>query len=260
MNLWRAPTENDGLKRFLDLEGMPGTEFYFRDKAMTAWLALGLDRLTFRLDLLRGERLGPGGGTITARHEVFTASGARAGWFSQDWRATAAGPAARFGFELDEGLPELPRVGLATALVPGFETAAWYGPGPLECYSDRRAAARYGTWRSTVDALSTRYILPQENGNRTGVRALALERADGSVFRVAGHGSANGGFDFTASHASADRLWEAAHWHEVERKPETFLYLDVAQRGLGTASCGPDTDERWRLRPGSYRLDLAFGF
>ena len=35
-------------------------------------------------------------------------------------------------------------------------------------------------------------------------------------------------------------------------------HLDAAQRGVGTATCGPDTLERYRLRPGVYRLCLSF--
>jgi uncharacterized protein YcbK (DUF882 family) len=32
-----------------------------------------------------------------------------------------------------------------------------------------------------------------------------------------------------------------------------FVHLDVAHRGLGTAACGPDTAERWRITPGPFR-------
>ncbi len=39
-------------------------------------------------------------------------------------------------------------------------------------------------------------------------------------------------------------------------RPETILSLDVAQRGLGTASCGPDTGVQYRLLEGRY----AFAF
>ncbi len=35
-----------------------------------------------------------------------------------------------------------------------------------------------------------------------------------------------------------------------------LVNLDVAQRGLGTASCGPDTLERYRIGPGDYALDF----
>jgi beta-galactosidase len=33
-----------------------------------------------------------------------------------------------------------------------------------------------------------------------------------------------------------------------------LVSLDVAQRGLGAASCGPDTLDRYRIGPGEYEL------
>jgi hypothetical protein len=35
-----------------------------------------------------------------------------------------------------------------------------------------------------------------------------------------------------------------------------LVNLDVAQRGLGTASCGPDTLERYRIPAGEHILDF----
>ena len=36
-------------------------------------------------------------------------------------------------------------------------------------------------------------------------------------------------------------------------RAETIVHLDAAHRGLGTASCGPDTLEPYVLRGGTYR-------
>ena len=44
-----------------------------------------------------------------------------------------------------------------------------------------------------------------------------------------------------ASHFTAADLTAARHTNELEPRPEVLLSLDHAQRGLGTASCGPDT-------------------
>ena len=43
--------------------------------------------------------------------------------------------------------------------------------------------------------------------------------------------------------------------HDVELRPraETLVHLDAAHRGVGTASCGPDTLDPYVLRPGTYR-------
>ncbi len=261
MNLWRAPTENDGLKNFMMLRGIPEFAFYYMNKAMLPWIDAGLDLLVFALESFDGGHVLDTTSTsdILVRHRVKTAKGISVGDFVQRWTSGTAGPSARFEFELDAGLPELPRVGLATALVPGFEQVSWYGRGPQECYADRKAGTRFGRWSSTVDDLRVPYILPQENGNRTDVRSLTIEGPGASRLHIAGHGSASGtGFDFTASHASAEQLWAARHWYQVRPVPQTLLYIDVAQRGLGTASCGPDTLERYRLHPGTYRLQLSF--
>jgi beta-galactosidase len=39
---------------------------------------------------------------------------------------------------------------------------------------------------------------------------------------------------------------------ELKPRPETIICLDAAHRGIGTASCGPDTLPQYRLGPGTY--------
>jgi beta-galactosidase len=60
----------------------------------------------------------------------------------------------------------------------------------------------------------------------------------------------------SVSHFTPDDLFAAGHAHQLTPRPETLINLDVAQRGLGTASCGPDTLERYRIGPGDYVLDF----
>jgi beta-galactosidase len=251
MNLWRAPTENDGLKLFMDRRGMADFAFYCENKAMYAWLDAGLDALSFSAPEFTASAASR---RLRISHEVRTSKGLRAGRFVQDLIFSASGLDASFLFDLDPGLPELPKVGLSCALTPGIEKARWYGRGPHECYVDRKAGASFGLWESSIDGLQVPYVLPQENGNRTDVRRLELSGPDRSIAVEAGGG---GSFDFTASHHGADQLCKAAHTCDLVRKPETFLCIDVAQRGLGTATCGPDTLERYRILPGPMSLDLS---
>jgi beta-galactosidase len=252
-NLWRAPTENDGLKLFMDLRGIPDFAFYCRDKAMYEWLDAGLDAPRFTLAEMR-----PGAAGLRTVHDLTGRTGRPLGRLVQEWRFPAAGPECSFLFDLDRGLPELPRIGLACTLVPGLEHVRWYGRGPQECYSDRKAGAAVGLYESSVDDLQVPYVLPQENGNRTDVRWVELSTPNGAV-PASGLGiAASSTFDFGASHHGTDQLWKARHTCDLVRRPEVYLTIDVAQRGLGTAACGPDTLERYRLRPGSHGFELAF--
>jgi beta-galactosidase len=255
MSLWRAPTENDGLKLFMERRGIADFDWYCKDKAMYEWLDAGLDELRFDLVDLGAM---PGSPGLSIVHGVSGKAGKRVGRFVQDWRFGPDGPDCSFLFDLDPALPELPKIGLACALAAGLERVRWYGRGPQECYSDRKAGAAIGAYESSVDGLEVPYVLPQENGNRTDVRWLELSGGEGGAPSPAGlRVSSDATFDFTASHHGADQLWSSRHTCDLVRRPEVFLSIDVAQRGVGTATCGPDTLERYRLRPGPYRLELS---
>ena len=56
----------------------------------------------------------------------------------------------------------------------------------------------------------------------------------------------------------SDRMLEATdllvRTYELAPRPEVYLNLDMAQRGLGTASCGPDTLPQYCLLESLYRF------
>ena len=54
------------------------------------------------------------------------------------------------------------------------------------------------------------------------------------------------------SHFRAQDLAAATHQEELVRAPETIIHLDAAHRGVGTASCGPDTLPAYMVGPGTY--------
>ena len=58
-------------------------------------------------------------------------------------------------------------------------------------------------------------------------------------------------------------LFGAADVTELVRSPNLVVHVDVAHRGVGTATCGPDVDERFRIPTGrfdfGYRIKLIEG-
>ena len=252
-NLWRAPTENDGLKLFMSLRGIQDFDFYCKDKVMYEWLDAGLDALAPTLVDMR-----PSPSGLHTVHDLIGRSGKKLGRLLQEWRFDAAGPACSFFFDLDASLPELPRIGMACVLAPELERVSWYGRGPHECYSDRKTGAPVGVYEADVDALQVPYVMPQENGNRTDVRWVEMRPGQAAGRAEALRVDSPSTFDFSASHHGADQLWNARHTCDLVRRPEVFFTLDIAQRGVGTATCGPDTLERYRLRPAPVSLALSF--
>ena len=140
------------------------------------------------------------------------------------------------------------------ATVPaGFEQVEWFGRGPHESYVDRKAGVAVGRWSGTVDEQYVPYILPQEHGNKTDVRWLALRRPDGAGLLVSAPTPVEAG----VSHYSAQTLGTARHTVDLVRNDVTYLTVDVRQRGLGGASCGPDALEVYRV-PSGTSYDLAY--
>jgi beta-galactosidase len=239
-DLWRAPTDNDGIKAW---SVHPG-------RALGRWLEWGLDATLPELLDTRVRRLRSGGANIRLRHRL-VAGDAGCVLFQQDYTLLPNDDLLVENLvRIDPALSDLPRVGVSLVLPEGFEQLMWLGRGPHESYVDRKSGARLGLHRGTVEEQYVPYIVPQEHGNKTDVRWLALENASGAGLLIA----ARGLLECSASHHTANDLYQAAHTHELERRPEVFVHLDHRQRGLGGASCGPDTLPEYRIGTGTQRF------
>jgi len=240
LSLFRAPTDNDGLKL------MPER----KQGVLDSWLAAGLDRLTLvskRATVKRGE-----GGSVVVNLQHQALSKALGPCFEHihDYTIYPGGEIHVVNtFTADKRLPELPRVGVVLSAVKGFDHVRWFGRGPHESYVDRKTGAAVGLYAGSVDEQFVPYILPQENGNKTDVRWLSLENEHGVGILFA----ADGVMECSVSHYSALDLYKATHTNELKARQEIFVHLDVRQRGLGGASCGPDTLDRYRIQPGSWK-------
>ncbi len=144
-----------------------------------------------------------------------------------------------------QDLPMLPRFGTELALDPGLENIAWYGRGPVETYQDRQFE-RVGVYRSTVDQQWVNYSRPQENGNKTDVRWVALTNDQGVGLLAVGMPLLSVG----ASHYSKKDMEEAEYTFQIPRRPGVLLNLDFRQMGVG----GVDSWSRNALPLEPYRL------
>jgi beta-galactosidase len=155
-------------------------------------------------------------------------------------------------FTVDEALADLPRLGVTLILPDAFEGVEWFGRGPLESYADRKRAARIGRFTGTARGQYVPYVMPQEHGNKTDLRWLEAQ-SPYAVIRFTPSAPCEG----SISRFAPEDLFAATHTTDLHPRQEVRVNLDVAQRGLGTASCGPDTLERYRIGSGEHRLSFA---
>ena len=159
------------------------------------------------------------------------------------------------------GMGELLRVGNRIQLDGSLENMTWYGRGESDSYSDRKAGYDVGVYESTVSDQFTKFLYPQETGNKTDVRFMALTDTEGNGLLV---DAVDPLLSMSALHYTQEDLEQAGHIHELEGTENTVVTIDYAQMGLGTASCGPAALPQYRL-PASqnytytYRLKAVSG-
>jgi len=110
----------------------------------------------------------------------------------------------------------------------------WYGPGPLETYSDRKWAAILGRYSLPVKEVPHAYIRPQETGNHVDMRWFSVTDRAGNGILIHGDELIDG----TALPYTVNDLDGGVHktqTHSSELKPEAFttIHIDLRQMGLG---------------------------
>ena len=151
---------------------------------------------------------------------------------------------------LDDALPPMPRIGIqyAVPLHDNSKEVRWRGNGPFENYPDRNAAARYGAYTETLDAMHTPYIFPTDNGLRTGCDNMALNNI-----------ALKGKFAFSVSQYGQGQLDVAKHTCDLTPSDCAYVYVDHAHMGVGgDDSWSPSTHEEFLLKDKHYRYQLRF--
>jgi beta-galactosidase len=127
-----------------------------------------------------------------------------------------------------EKRPMMPRFGNELVAGPELENIAWYGRGPAETYIDRQFE-RVGVYKSTVAGQWVEYSRPQENGNKTDVRWVALTNAQGLGLLAVGDPT----LEVAARHFTKDDMERAGYTFQMQPHPEIYLNLDGKQMGVG---------------------------
>lgn len=225
LSLWRAPTDND------ELGGAAGR-----------WRDWGLDALVRKVLSVRQE-----GDAVSVLSEYAGAAGVVR--HRQVFTPVEGGVRVDERAELPPEFDDVARVGSVFETVAGLDLLEWFGQGPWESYPDRSAGAPVGHHRVPVDELFTPYLRPQESGGRHGVRRFTLSAPDATGVSV----TLDEPRQVCVSRYRAADLTAAAHHDELVPRAGCVVHLDAAHRGLGTASCGPDTFPSYLVAPGVHR-------
>ena len=145
-----------------------------------------------------------------------------------------------------EGLPDMPEFGMMFWFNADYDNLTWYGMGPDETYADRRHGAKLGIYSNKVADNMAKYLVPQECGNKVGVRYARLVDAKGRGILFEGDE-----LSFSALPYTPHELENAAHVYELPQVHHTIVRVAMAQMGVG----GDDSWGSW-VHP-EYHIDAT---
>ena len=146
---------------------------------------------------------------------------------------------------IPKAFDDLARVGTLFELDGSLSDLVYFGTGAHESYPDRKIG-RIGRFVSTVAAQYIPYVRPQENGGHAAVRWFEVTNSAGNGLRFAMGKPAQ----VSVTPNRDAELADSTHDVEVKACGNTVVHIDAAHRGLGTASCGPDTLDKYIIKTG----------
>ncbi len=143
----------------------------------------------------------------------------------------------------------LPRVGFEFGFLKEAEAFRYYGRGPVENYCDMTLQTTTNWFESSAQAEYVPYIMPQEHGNHTGCKQLELQNAVTFV--------AEKEFDINVSEYSTKALADAMHIDELKKDDMVHVRIDYKNCGVGSASCGTQLRQKYRVSEKEIEFSFA---
>lgn len=198
-----------------------------------------------------------------------------------EWTVSAEGTiTAGLHVTKNPEFPVLPRFGARMVLRKDMRNVNYIGMGPYESYIDKHHASWHGAFSASIDEMHEDYIMPQENGSHFDCSYVQIsapganDEADknssdknnsagsSSYQRICNTQTASTiaattahsisvtsavPFSMNASPYTAEELTNAAHNYELPESNKSVLCIDYRQNGIGSNSCGPELDEKYRF-------------
>ena len=142
------------------------------------------------------------------------------------------------------GLGNIPRFG-KTFVLPEDFTAVMYHGRTGESYIDMKDQFEVGEVSCSVSDMTEPNIRPQESGNRCDCSYASISGPSGKVTFKA----VDAPFELSVKPYSDKELIQMTH-REDEIPSGTYVTIQAFQMGIGTGSCGPATDKKYKFDAG----------
>lgn len=154
--------------------------------------------------------------------------------------------------ETSDKVTFLPRFGIRLFMPKAFDRVKYFGYGPYESYADKHHSSYMGYFDSAIADMHEDYIRPQENSSHFGCKYMTVYSPDRSVTFTS-----SADFSFNASEYTEEELAEKRHNYELVKCGSNVICADAMMAGVGSASCGPALNEKYKLPLPKISLDIT---
>ena len=172
--------------------------------------------------------------------------------FTLEYTVVANELTVSVSYKLADYIERFPRFGFEFGVDKGHCNFSYVGFGPSESYADKLAACEYGYYVSSAEEnYDMKYIRPQESGSHYACKYMAVK----DLFKV----TAEKPFSCSVNPYTTEQLRETLHSFELEENDFVNVCVDVAMRGVGSHSCGPDLPDEFEIpREGKNTFKFTF--
>lgn len=121
-----------------------------------------------------------------------------------------------------------------------YHKFAFVGFGKTESYVDKNVACEYGYYESSAkENYDMKFIRPQESGSHYASKYLYVK----DLFTL----TAEKPFSFSVNPYTTRQLYETTHNFDLPENDFVNVCVDLAMRGVGSHSCGPELDKKYEI-------------
>ena len=219
-NFWRAPTLND------EVDGW----------ALPRWKKADLQHLTAKNAGLHFERMDANSVSVNSVIEYYDSKGQLQLVVNKLYVIDGNGNIDITNrVEPMETVTSFPKIGMQFRVPLDYRNLTYFGKD-TENYPDRNASGKMGLYNMDALSLFEQHVVPQDNGNHSDMRWLALTNDKSNVGLFV---TLQEPFNFSIYNYDDDNLTAARRINQLEPKDFLTVNVDYKQAPIGTATCGP---------------------
>lgn len=235
-NFWRAPTLNDDVDR----------------NALPKWLNANLNELTIKPKYFHADRIDKSRVFITSVLDFVNNNGDVITTTEQVYEINAnADVIISSSIQPNSIVSSFPKIGTQFLMPLKYNKIRYFGKD-TENYPDRNSSGKTNVHEISAYEMFELHEEPQDNGNRSETRWVAITDRNGNGMFV----SSNDLFNFSVYNYSDENLSTAERINQMEHADYWTVNIDHKQAPLGTATCGPGVLDKYIIKNDRYEYSF----